>query len=545
MTGLEITLLILAFVGALVSCGFGIVWLRTRDDLVDAKRQWQGSEAERQVAEAKVAQVDAKLRKAVNAFNDLRSQAKQKIEEASKFGHYWKDRFERIAHWESVEDAVGKAREIQDKVADLERTAEALRNAVEGYDSRYVLPQRSVLDDLASDAGHTDAGQRLKAAREAARKVVKRGEAVSSNEEDPERKALIEGFVVDAFNCKVEAIMEAVKADNIGTLMQRVNDAFLLVNRQSKVFANARILKPYLKARLEELRWASLVQQYKAEAREEQRRIKQRMREEAKAQREFERAQKEAKEREDAILRERRIIAEAQEKATRDERARQEARLQEELARVTGQQRQELEARLRAEMDAHMASTTAEFADRLADADARIKELEEQRVRAMSMAQQTRRGTVYVISNLGSFGDGVYKIGQTRRLDPLERIWELGDASVPFDFDVHALIASDDAPALERALHERFVAHQVNKVNWRKEFFRIGLDEIRQAAEEMGANAAWTMISEAPQYRETLVIEAKMESEPEYREQWIREQLGVSEESEVGPEIENDDSDIS
>jgi len=80
---------------------------------------------------------------------------------------------------------------------------------------------------------------------------------------------------------------------------------------------------------------------------------------------------------------------------------------------------------------------------------------------------------VYVISNVGSFGENVSKIGLTRRLEPLDRIRELGDASVPFEFDVHTLIRSDDAPALEHALHQRFVRNQVNKVNARKEFFRV------------------------------------------------------------------------
>ena len=99
----------------------------------------------------------------------------------------------------------------------------------------------------------------------------------------------------------------------------------------------------------------------------------------------------------------------------------------------------------------------------------------------MSLAQLTRSGHVYIISNEGSFGQGVYKIGMTRRLDPMDRVKELGDASVPFFFDVHGIIHSDDAPSLERELHKRFESYRVNKENYRREFFKVSIDEIENA----------------------------------------------------------------
>lgn len=94
-------------------------------------------------------------------------------------------------------------------------------------------------------------------------------------------------------------------------------------------------------------------------------------------------------------------------------------------------------------------------------------------------AANQRAGYVYIISNIGSFGEGVYKIGMTRRLDPTERVDELGDASVPFDFDIHAMIFSEDAPALEAALHKAFENKKLNLVNHRREFFKVTLDEIK------------------------------------------------------------------
>ena len=107
-----------------------------------------------------------------------------------------------------------------------------------------------------------------------------------------------------------------------------------------------------------------------------------------------------------------------------------------------------------------------------------------------------------MISNIGSFGKDVYKIGMTRRLDPMERVRELGDASVPFNFDVHALIFSDDAPALEAALHRRFEDEKVNKVNSRREFFHASLDEIKRVVKEnYDKTVEFTNIPDAEQYR--------------------------------------------
>lgn len=140
------------------------------------------------------------------------------------------------------------------------------------------------------------------------------------------------------------------------------------------------------------------------------------------------------------------------------------------------------------------------------------------------MAQQTKQGHVYIISNLGSFGENVYKIGMTRRIDPTERVRELGDASVPFPFDFHAMLKSEDAPGLETALHRRFVEKQVNKVNQRKEFFRVNLAELKEAIDEMGVDCTWTLEYEASQYRETLSIEEGMRSNAGLRKKWLEEQ---------------------
>ena len=133
-----------------------------------------------------------------------------------------------------------------------------------------------------------------------------------------------------------------------------------------------------------------------------------------------------------------------------------------------------------------------------------LKEALDRKAKAIARAQLTKSGHVYVLSNVGSFGEGVYKIGMTRRLDPLERVDELGDASVPFPFDVHAIIFSADAPGLENKLHRVFAERRVNLVNARKEYFRVTLDEIRVEVEKLHRLVTFVLVPPAEEFRKTL-----------------------------------------
>lgn len=134
-----------------------------------------------------------------------------------------------------------------------------------------------------------------------------------------------------------------------------------------------------------------------------------------------------------------------------------------------------------------------------------LSDARELRERAMSMAQQTKIGYVYVISNIGSFGKDIYKIGMTRRLDPMERVLELSNASVPFPFDVHTFIYSEDAPALEADLHRIFDSKKVNSINYRKEYFHVTLDEIKTVLAQRGVDAKFVDEPDAFQYRECML----------------------------------------
>ena len=202
------------------------------------------------------------------------------------------------------------------------------------------------------------------------------------------------------------------------------------------------------------------------------------------------------------------------EQAVRDEFARQEQariksqiREEEKLAREIDRQIKDAErekAAIQAALDKALQETKDEHSAEVELLKTRLQEAEERAQRAISQAQLTKAGHVYVLSNIGSFGNDVYKIGMTRRLEPQERVYELSGAAVPFPFDVHMMISCDDAPSLENALHREFHKRRVNRVNFRKEFFRVDLDTIGRVVESQHGKVEYRAEPEALQYRESM-----------------------------------------
>lgn len=368
-----------------------------------------------------------------------------------------------------AKEIAGSAYEAKEFAETYQAVAKSMKNKIEGYGDEWIVPNRSVLDELAENYEFTDAGRELQKARELTKSLIKTSKAASCDYVEPNRRNTAIKFVLDAFNGKVDSTLSKIKHNNYGKLSQEIKDAFQLVNYNGSAFRSAKITDIYLQARLNELKWGIAVNEIMLEEKEEQRRIKEQLREEEKARREYERAIKEAE-------KEEKTIQQAIDKATK------------ELMLAGEEQRLALE-------------------QKLAELQIKFEEAEAKNQRAISMAQQTRSGHVYVISNIGSFGENVYKIGMTRRLEPLDRVRELGDASVPFAFDVHAMIYSDDAPSLENHLHKVFNEKQVNKVNSRKEFFNVGIKDIKSTVANMNIDAHWTMFADAKEYRESLAIE--------------------------------------
>ncbi|MEP9814450.1 DUF4041 domain-containing protein [Klebsiella sp. GG_Kp174] len=371
-----------------------------------------------------------------------------------------------------AKEIAGSAYEAKEFAETYQAVAKSMKNKIEGYGDEWIIPNRSVLDELAENYEFTDAGKELQKARELTKSLIKTSKAASCEYVEPNRRNTAINFLLDAFNGKVDSTLSKIKHNNYGILSQEIKDAFELVNFNGSAFRSAKITDIYSQARLNELKWGVAVNEIMLEEKEEQRRIKEQLREEEKARREYEKAIKEAEKEEKAIQ-------QAIDKATK------------ELMLAGEEQRIALE-------------------QKLAELQIKYEEAEAKNQRAISMAQQTRSGHVYVISNIGSFGENVYKIGMTRRLEPLDRIRELGDASVPFSFDVHAMIYSDDAPSLENHLHKVFNDKQVNKVNSRKEFFNVGIKDIKSTIQEMSIDAHWTMFAEAKEYRESLALAEKI-----------------------------------
>ncbi|MDN3617503.1 DUF4041 domain-containing protein [Vibrio gallaecicus] len=276
-----------------------------------------------------------------------------------------------------------------------------------------------------------------------------------------------------AFNNECDAAIANCRWNNVHKMAEKIKTASDKINKLNEV-NQIYISTKYLKLKIEELFLAYEYHDKKQKEKEEQQELRAQMREEAKRETELKKLQKEA-EKEAATY----------EKAL--EKARKEAQ------EATGEQLDKLQEEISA------------LTSQLDDANRKNE-------RALSMAQQTKQGHVYVISNMGSFGDDVYKIGMTRRLDPLDRVKELGDASVPFLFDIHAMIKTDNAPELEKQLHEKFGSNRLNLVNMRKEFFNVKLVDIKNAVSEL-CDDEYDFIETAVarEYRETLSIKNSKE----------------------------------
>lgn len=274
-------------------------------------------------------------------------------------------------------------------------------------------------------------------------------------------------LMLKAFNGECDSVIAKVKWNNVDKMKIRIQKTFDNINKLGEPIKIA-IKHDFLNLKFEEMFLTYEYEEKKYQEREEQKRLQEQMREEQKAERERQEAIKKA-EKEKADF----------EKALK--------LAHEQLAQATEEERAKYEAQI-------------------AELQESLKEAEERGQRALSQAQLTKSGHIYVISNIGSFGENIYKIGMTRRLEPMDRINELGDASVPFKFDVHAIIYTENAPELENKLHTIFREKAVNLVNLKKEFFNVSLEEIEQAVKENYGEIEFTKIAEAREYRESLAI---------------------------------------
>ena len=275
--------------------------------------------------------------------------------------------------------------------------------------------------------------------------------------------------IIRCFNAECDNIILSVTVKNLDSLRTKITKSFDTLNKIFDV-DGVKLTSDMLEIKLKELTLLYNYEKKREEEKEIQREIKAQMVEEEKVRRELEKKRQQI---------------EKDEKQFSSEVSK--------MMKYLQNTESEIEKKL--------------YADKIAELEAKLKELQAEKDDVINRQENAKAGFVYIISNIGSFGEDVFKIGMTRRLEPLDRIKELSSASVPFEFDVHAMIFSENAPDLEAKLHNYFDAYRVNKVNPRKEFFKISIDDIETYIDEnYDETVEFTKVPVARDYRESLAM---------------------------------------
>ncbi len=385
---------------------------------------------------------------------------------------------------EKISLAENELQKCNNEIHERENTISELQKVIDDKKSQILVLEESIL--LESFAlylpkfkftNSDEYKNKLEQIRDIQKQLIKNDQAATCNtnwtvnNSQSEGKKLVKDMmklVLRAFNNECDYCVDNVKFNNIETYEKRINQSFDSLNKLGRIM-QVSITDKYKKLKLDELHLAYEYQIKKQEEKEEQKKIREELREQQKLEQE---------------------IRAAREKIEK-ERKHYKAAIKDIQDRLKLSKGTELESDLN-EKYAELKSKLAEL-----DGEEQLIDYREKNAKA---------GYVYIISNIGSFGENVYKIGMTRRLEPMDRIDELGDASVPFEFDVHALIFSDNAPELEAKLHEHFYENRLNKINDRKEFFHADINEIEKVIKE-NYDKAIEILKEAPaeEYRESLL----------------------------------------
>lgn len=376
----------------------------------------------------------------------------------------------------AVKDLAAKRRSLEQEIDGLNAQLVAKRQEMVVIDEEILLQSFGFYKPRYALQNSEQYKVRLEQIRERQAAMVKAGHAATCptswtvNNSRREGERMIRDYtklVVRSFNNECDASIVDVKFSNVEAVERRIRKAFEALNHLTERMSIA-LAPDYLDLKLQELYLCHEYQVKKQEEKEEQRRLREQLREEAKVAREIEEAK---------------LRLAKEEKHFDQALAALELRLQQAIGEAE-------RAALERERDSIQRN---------------LAQIEKQKQDVAWREQNTRAGYVYVISNIGAFGDNVYKIGVTRRLEPRERIDELGDSSVPFGFDIHALIFSDDAPALETALHRAFANRRLNMINGRREFFNVTLAEIEAVVKRnFSKPVEFVRLPDAAEYRQSL-----------------------------------------
>jgi hypothetical protein len=398
---------------------------------------------------------------------------------------------------QTAEIELGRRNATRDLADIMRRTGdlqEAYAGSMDAYDR--VRAELAVLEQSAEDisfglydpifnfASPEDYKHRLIEVRDQQRALVRDDQAVSYGVDraaadsgvspHPDGELLRKQYatlLLRAFNGECDAVAAKVTWNNAGRMIERIKHAFDAINKLGSAM-HIELTRTYRELKLDELRLEHELEQRRRDQQEEQRAIREQQREEAHIQQALERERKEA---EDDEAYAQRALDEAYQ----------------ELAKAPS-------------------TEVAAWRVRISAVESELRDARHRKERAILRDDQPRAGHVFILSNVGSFGETVLKIGMTRRDNPIERVHELGE-SVPFGFDIHAMIPSPDAPALEARLHRQFHHRRVNLIDPQRGFFQVTLDEIEAFVRSQGITVELTRLPEARQYRETVEQRRKAE----------------------------------
>ncbi|MFI3214551.1 MAG: DUF4041 domain-containing protein [Eubacteriales bacterium] len=384
-----------------------------------------------------------------------------------------------------INEMGNKAECLEEKIIELEHNIEEKHVELTGLEEEYIVMDEAVL--LQSFGVYTpkysfvtaaEYKDKLKEIRDKQKEMIKAEKAaicakVWSVEGSVAKGRKLVGDnvkqVLRTFNTECDNVINIVKFSNYDTVKKRIKKSFDTLNKLNRV-NQIEIQESYLELKYNELDLAFEYAKKVQEEKEENRRQRELRREEEK------------------------LIRELEEK--REEIEKEQQHYLNEMNRL----KEQIEVETNSQRLIYLKEKESEILKGLVDVDTALKDLDYRQA-------NYRAGYVYIISNLGAFGKDVYKIGMTRRLDPQDRVDELGGASVPFRFDVHAFIFSNDAPKLETALHQAFESRKVNVVNGRKEFFKVTLEEIAEVVKKNHDKSIdFKEYPEAEQYRESVKI---------------------------------------
>ena len=436
--------------------------------------------------EAKIADLENEKSKLesflTSEMKDLESLKKQIAESQVEFAHQkitqeqlLKEQYDKYMDEISKQKSLilaynDEINELNSNIKDLKKDIITFSDEILVQDFGLYEPRYSFINADAYKAELTNIRNKQKA-------MIKDGSAVSGSIDWQVNGSAAQGhkmikdmqkLLLRAFNSECDEIINKVKYNNYDTSVKKMERSFNAIAKLG-ITMSISITSNYYDLKIQELQLALEYQIQKQREKEEKAELRAQQREEA-------RLQKELKEQRKNIDKERKHYEQAL------------SNINKQISSSSDENIEELNKK------------KEEIIQSLSDIDTKIKDIDYREA-------NQKAGYVYIISNIGSFGEGIYKIGMTRRLNPQERVDELGDASVPFKFDVHAMIFSEDAPALEAKLHRAFEDRKLNLVNQRREFFKVSLDEIKEVIKNnFDKTVEFVEVPDADQYRISLKL---------------------------------------